>query len=254
MVMSIVKLLRAFSQNRRALSQNRRALSQNRSGLRQYEKVLSQRGKAFSVALLPVLVLYCGAVIAISDERLWLPESYKILHLKLVKAALQAENTDRCESVVSGTVHQGRSSLQHPVFKITCRDNRRNTYPILIDGITFQDLTPPGRRAKRRTQDELDQILYHKYWSACQKELNKRTKLMMELEWLTSEMPEPEKVSENETRFSVDFNAMDLQRRLLQYRARCTFTLLESEEDIQSLEDEEPIFELEATIGPRKSP
>ncbi|MDQ2075065.1 hypothetical protein [Marinimicrobium sp. ABcell2] len=78
-------------------------------------------------------------------DQLWLPQSY-LRHLpRLYDAAQLVDASSRCVEFITGTVAVDRSSLEHPVFTFTCRNRERQTYSLLVDGLTLKkvDSTRP---------------------------------------------------------------------------------------------------------------
>lgn len=195
---------------------------------------VSCRLSTVSSALLTILLgpaLSFPALSAIDDSRLWLPKNYEHYFSKLRRAARTAEKTDRCESVVRGQLHQERSRPDHPVYRIICRDIDRVTYSVLIDGLTYEDLTPADKRKNSLSAAQLQSMRDDKYWEICQRELSARTGKMMGLTWLTEAMPAPDRSEALKEVFAVDFNAHDIQKQPLRYRAYCTFTREQESDD-----------------------
>lgn len=160
---------------------------------------------------------------ALDEDRLWLPVKYQTLHLSLVKAALVAEELERCTSVVEGTVDLEQSKPNHPIYRIQCRQENGRTYNEMVDGVSFATLTTMEVIAAESTAEEIvrqKQIA----WQACQGPLIASTQLMKGLVWQAEiEGPmEPEVYSEEEVRFSVNFDARSMWEEPLHYTAECT--------------------------------
>lgn len=188
----------------------------------------------------PILVLMVASSIghALDEDRLWLPVRYQTLYLSLVKAASVAEELERCVSVVEGTLDLEQSKPEHPVYRIQCRQESGRTYNEMVDGLSFATLTTvevvePELSAEEqemlRVQEELrrqEEIARQKQdaWQVCRSQLLERTKLMMDLTWQTEieGEREPEVYSEEEIRFSVDFDARSMWEEPLHYTADCT--------------------------------
>lgn len=159
-------------------------------------------------------------IVANDETRIWLPQSYQKYYLSLVKSVEMLEATEQCKIVVRATLHQKSSTFPHPVFRIICRNPANRTYAVLIDGLSFKDVTPV--KTPKKSPDEINRQ-QQRYWQFCHDELTKKTKNMLSLEWLTETMPEVTESNGRETVFTVDFNAQSLDRKLLRYRASCTF-------------------------------
>ncbi|WP_049720958.1 hypothetical protein [Gilvimarinus polysaccharolyticus] len=81
------------------------------------------------------------------------------------------------------------------------------------------------RQAEQLAREQLEaerqeQARRQRLWQECQTQLAKQTADMIEREWLTLTQPEAE-VTETRLRFSVDFNALNLNGVELKYRAYC---------------------------------
>lgn len=79
-------------------------------------------------------------------DQLWVPQSY-IRHLpQMYDGAALVADSQRCVEFISGEIHLDRSTLEHPVFRYLCRDERGHTLAKLVDGPTLEliDETRPG--------------------------------------------------------------------------------------------------------------
>ncbi|TQV80142.1 hypothetical protein FKG94_10770 [Exilibacterium tricleocarpae] len=197
-----------------------------------------------------------SAAPAIDDSRLWLPKSYEHYFPKLRKAARTAAQTERCESVLQGQLHRERSRPDHPVYRITCRDSERISYTVVIDGLTYRDLTPPRQRRQQHTPAQLEALRHEQYWEICRRELDQRTKRMLALVWLTDTMPQPDQSVPLQDVFTVDFDAQNIQKQRLRYRALCSFVRIEETEEEQQRMRRQgeliPAFEYQVKITPRR--
>jgi len=117
------------------------------------------RGKA--------LLLFCGLAgqawgAGVDVEDLWLPKSYNRHLPRLYDAAqLMAEST-RCVRFVEGQAHLDKSSLDHPVFILTCRGPEGRTYSRVVDGPSLEVLDatrPSGRVSFEQLEQEYQQEL-----------------------------------------------------------------------------------------------
>lgn len=73
-------------------------------------------------------------------------------------------------------------------------------------------------KALKRIEDERQQRL----WEYCVSVLKERVRNMHALDWLTTTMPEPIRLENTHLRYHIDFNAQDLYKQPLRYRAECS--------------------------------
>ena len=177
-----------------------------------------------------VVWLCCGItlgmpvpVFAVDDSQLWLPRNYYRQKKHLYEAAEVAEQTEQCRYVIAGTIQEDRSTPEHPVFKITCRDAERKTFAFLVDGLSFDILNrPPPPDPEEVAKRELLKRL-EKMWMVCQDQVELRTSGLRGLTWLTQEMPEAAVSGDDEFTFDMEFNAASSAGNVLHYRAQCQF-------------------------------
>ncbi len=147
------------------------------------------------------------SVFALDEEVLWLPKKYASLYLDLKDAAKIAENLDRCEKVIRGTIDMSRSSHDHPIFRILCRQPNGKSYNEMVDGKLKVNLT---------TVVNLDED-----WKLCNQMMRDKIGLMKDVEILTTKMPEPSIRTDDIIGFEIDFNGKNMQGTLLKYKAIC---------------------------------
>lgn len=196
----------------------------------------------------PLLLLWCVAAIAlpepaaaVDDSLLWLPRNYYRHKRHLYHAAEVAEQTEQCRYVIAGTINQDRSTQEHPVFKITCRDADRQTFAFLVDGLSYDILNrPPPPDPEEIAKRELQQRL-EKKWMVCFDQLEQRTDALQGLTWSTQDMPEATMNGDDDITFEVDFNAASEAGNVLHYRAQCHFQGDDKKIDIYS-RLEVPVF------------
>lgn len=98
-----------------------------------------------------------GYVQAVELEQLWLPKSY-LRHLpRLYDAARLVEAYPRCAQLLEGTSHLDRSTLEHPVFRFTCRNSEGESFSLLVDGPSLEKLDetrPSGRVSFEQLHEE----------------------------------------------------------------------------------------------------
>lgn len=114
------------------------------------------RGALKSLALVGLLWLGAHAQ-AVELEQLWLPKSY-LRHLpQLYDAARLVEDSPRCAELLEGTSHLDRSTLDHPVFRFTCRNSEGKSYSLLVDGPSLEKIDetrPSGRVSFEQLREE----------------------------------------------------------------------------------------------------
>lgn len=190
-----------------------------------------------------LISLPASNVQAVPDSRLWLPVSYRVHMGKLRKAAkLVEDQAESCETIISGSLHVDLSSKQRPIFKFVCRNPQRRSFALLIDGISQEvvDSRNPSetksfealrqeklaRLEQQRVEAELSRRAH--FWTLCEQALERRTTNMRDLQWLTTDKPEPDVSLEGHVRYFVNFDAKDFKGKHLRYRAECDYV---SEED-----------------------
>lgn len=79
-----------------------------------------------------IACLCSGATLcrALDQDRLWVPKTYQSAMPALVAAARAAENTQRCQEVVTGKIVESKSSAETWHFVVTCRDKGGRTYSL----------------------------------------------------------------------------------------------------------------------------
>ncbi len=198
----------------------------------------SAKSKKFVSASLLGCVLSAPVFAEVDDKRLWLPGGkYATLFFELRKAAEAAEGLERCVTVLRGTVDLDRSSVQHPIYRILCRQENGRSYNEMVDGKTFETLTTKAlvsqepnevdHEAARLAEEQrienarLERIAA--LWAECETELKDKTRLMHDVVWLAEFPLEPDEYSESSAHFSVAFDAKSVEGALLQYQAQCVF-------------------------------
>lgn len=184
----------------------------------------------------------CGLILSLSAEafdenRLWLPITYQTHYLRLKEAAASAESLERCEEMLSGTLDRDRSSRDHPVFRITCRQPDGQTYNEMVDGLSFETLTTSRETKYKLTDEELAQKKLaeerrqqaEKEKSAllvCKDKLQQRVRGMKNIRWLNKGAPEPVSGTDDELVYIIDFDAEAYGGEALHYRSTCHFRSL----------------------------
>lgn len=163
---------------------------------------------------------------ALDDSRLWLPKSYRSHYVALVNAALAAEATNRCVTVLEGTIDLTLSSQEKAVFRILCRQESGVSYNEIVDGDSYETLTTPTQSDSYWSEDaRLEremQVRKKEFWSRCDAMLKVRTRLMNDLQWVSEVPSPPVTISETSAEYLVDFDAKTPEGTILKYRARCS--------------------------------
>lgn len=175
---------------------------------------------------------------SVDKSRLWLAISDQKYYLRLIQAAEAAESLARCTEVLEATLDRGQSRPDHPIFRILCLQPSGQSYNEMVDGRSFETLTTPTpivveltpeeqqRLAELERQRELKAIedRKDKLWQSCEQALIEKTRMMIDMEWLQNDRPEPDHFDDEGARFSSHFNARSLMGEPLRYTAVCDVT------------------------------
>lgn len=201
---------------------------------------MSLKNSVFLSGLFSVM-LAAQAAPVIDPQLLWLPMSYKTYKPELRKAAeLVQMKAPNCAKVVQAGLALDQSTLEAPIFKVTCRDANQRTNALLIDGLTLEVVDPdyPGGRVtfeqlekeKARLAAEQERLkaleLHNQLRDDCHQQLLKRTTKMRKLHWWTvfaEATPAAEVGDDDWVRFQADFDAVDIYAQPLKYRAVCAY-------------------------------
>lgn len=190
--------------------------------------------KKFHSALCILGLGACFNVHSLDESRLWLPKRYEKLYLDLRDSARAAENLERCVMVLRGTLDLEKSTDQHPIFRIQCRQANGRTYNESVDGLSKETLTTKIEVPVALTEEELEmqrleaqrehekamEALKLSYLNQCSSVFNEKTKLFNQLERV-NEGDELLEFEESGAFFRFDFNALDVDGEILKYRASC---------------------------------
>jgi len=181
----------------------------------------------------------------VDESNLWLPISYRPHYMKLIRAAkLVEDNAHDCQSILRGELQASKSTKEHPVFRIVCRNQAKRSFAIIIDGLAMEVIDPafPGGTvsfeelevlrlqalAQKEKEAELEAqrqelIRQQALWLKCEEKVAERTKMMKDKVILTTEAPAAEVGPEQSLKFLLDFDAKTPQGKALRYRAICHF-------------------------------
>ncbi|AFU98859.1 hypothetical protein [Simiduia agarivorans] len=160
-------------------------------------------------------------------NRLWLPKSYALHWTSLRAVAESAVATDRCVTLVRGEIARTKSTPEHPVFGITCRDENSRTFLLLYDGLTLASLDVSSGEAK---VDYDPSILERPFYEHCLSRWQEELVNMKDLSWLDSiENWRASRIDEFERDgspgahfyFERHFDATDIAGAPLEYTAYC---------------------------------
>ena len=171
------------------------------------KQFVSNSEKHLTRLLLFASCVASDGVYSVDDDALWLPKKYAALYLDLKEAANVAQSLDRCEKVLRATIDLDRSKTDHPIFRVLCRQPNGKSYNEMVDGKMMVNLTT----VVNLSED----------WNTCNDLLNDKITLMMGVEILTTEMPEPSVQSDDLIGFEIDFNGKNAQGDTLRYTAKC---------------------------------
>lgn len=105
-------------------------------------------------------VVVAPSAAKIADSKLLLPASYRKYFSSLQRATELAAETEQCKQFLQGGLQLDRSESNHPIFRILCRDERGQSYALLVDGLSLMliDETRPGGTVSfAALQQELDE-------------------------------------------------------------------------------------------------
>lgn len=153
---------------------------------------------ALPLTLRPLaLLLGIGVSMPIAAEvdldRLWLPSSHQRHLTRLYDAARHVQASPGCAEFVEGTSQLDRTRLDHPVFRLTCRDADGESYSVLVDGPSqklLDDTRPEGRVSFEQLREEYEQerkrleALARREQELADLELSSREAQRMRREWL----------------------------------------------------------------------
>lgn len=188
---------------------------------------------------------------AVDNSQLWLPRNYYRHFKHLQEAARVSEETQMCQHVIAGTILQNRSTLEHPIFKITCRDNERKTFAYIVDGLSYEILNrppPPDPEALEliALNRKLDEL-----WSLCSDQLQQRTQGLRGVAWLIEggikQRPQAVMNGDEDVLFEVLFNSAGRRGNVLNYQALCHFR--DGDKDINIYAYLDAGVEMDADIG-----
>lgn len=151
---------------------------------------------------------------------LWLPASYKEKMPELKKAVEVARTNPRCSKVLKGTVNVDLSSIEAPVYKLLCRDDKRRTFALLLDGADFTTYD----RTKSRFHKGPSERSMKEYWTSCNRAVTDMYEDFRTIRVLTRKRPKPTMYKDATVGISIDFDAVSLIGERLEFRAECIFT------------------------------
>ncbi len=196
----------------------------------------SVKSKTFASGI--AISLISSPLAAVEDKDLWLPGRYAPIFLELKKAAEAAESLDRCVRVQQGTIDLDDSRPDHPVYRILCKQENGRNYNEMVDGLSFETLTtkveipvePTAeeleaiRLAEEKRKEEEKQVRISHLWGLCEEKIRHRVRLMSDFSWVTELPVTPDVFEEASVTFTVDFDAKDMHKQPLYYRAVCDFS------------------------------
>lgn len=159
-----------------------------------------------------------------ADVHMWLPVSYQEKEDELSKAVDMIMDTERCERALKATISQDRSTVEHPVFKILCKDKDGVTYWELVDGINFAMIDDflPGTDAYKAAAAE-KKLKLKNMWRTCISMMDEQYINFSNVRVLTKKQPTEIYKPDKSIHFYVDFDAVSSFGEGLKYSADCIF-------------------------------
>lgn len=168
--------------------------------------------------------------IALDEARLWIPSNYERLYLDLKKSAIAVEATERCETVLRGTLDFDASALpDDPVFRILCRGTNGRTYNEMVMPEKIWTETEIEENKEKEAKALL--LVQSEMQAKCDSRLSKDTALFNSLQrkqasfsliqFEHSGFSDDFVVLNPNGVFQIDFDAMDMYGVKLEYRAMC---------------------------------
>ena len=102
-------------------------------------------------------LLLSSVAIALDTNRIWLPKKYQAAKPKLIAAAKDAEQTERCVSVLGGEMITRKNTPENYYFVITCRDSNLKSYTLSylypVKGEMPEMVAEQRSKAEQKKQD-----------------------------------------------------------------------------------------------------
>jgi len=172
----------------------------------------------------------------VDRKKLWLPTSYQYHYHQLEIAAEKVAKEPDCFTILSGTVLESVSTIDHPVFNFRCRTKERRSFAIQVDGKTLKLTHSLKVRQEKLVQEALNaqekakndpkilearRLEQARYWGICLKELKKKTRLFKGVKVLTELPAKPDIIEDKEFIYTVDFDALSSRNATLKFRTQC---------------------------------
>lgn len=172
----------------------------------------------------------------VDSKILWLPTSYQYHYHQLEIAAEKAAKEPDCFTIISGTVLESASTVEHPVFNFRCRTKERRSFAIQVDGKTLKLTNSIKVRKEKLAQKAIEEqeqakkdpkiiearrLEQARYWGICLKELKKKTRLFKGVKVLTELPAKPDIKEDKEFTYTVDFDALSSRNATLRFRIQC---------------------------------
>lgn len=197
---------------------------------------------------------------------LWLPQAFQHEYTKLLNAADKVKEALYCDEILSGSINESVSTLDHIHFVFKCRTKNRHTFPILVDGNTLALVNEYGdqqlkleeeNRLRKELDDkekarieELDVAAKQKtlneeearilaenvsqrrreqsqYWQICRHDIRKRLKNFNQVKILSDSLPEP-LIQADQFTYTVVFDSLSPSRKILHFQVDCVISALDN--------------------------
>ncbi|MEE8058968.1 MAG: hypothetical protein V3T17_14200 [Pseudomonadales bacterium] len=166
-------------------------------------------------------------VLAVDENRIWLPKKYSSVKPKLLAAAKEAEETKRCKQVVAGEMIVRKNTDEHYYFVITCRDESYKTYNLSyhypVTGQTpalVAEQFPKNAKKKEKVEITATGVNKDQAVTLCRNELISSTDTQDGVTVLEDLLADP--VADGEGfLFAIPFTALSELGNETRYRADC---------------------------------
>ncbi len=177
--------------------------------------------------LVLLLIVPVQQVHAVDANRIWLPKKYQEVKPKLMKAARDAESTERCVNVVAGEMIVRKNTAEHYYFIVTCRDAKFKTYNLTyhypvagsIPELIAEQLSPQ-EQAKQQDVEIEDGVDEAQALTLCQNEM---ATLIDEMDAMTviAEEVSPVDVQQGLFHYQLPFTTRSGLGSAILYRGDC---------------------------------
>lgn len=173
--------------------------------------------QSLSVKMLCASVLLAASPFgwSVTNERLWLPQEYRIHYIKLKEAALVVEALDQCNEILRGTLDLDLSTTEHSYYRFLCRQPDGVTYSEIVDGITLVPRSMAAEEPPPETTKELEKRLAREAAEAEQERQQAAERVRREEELARREVERAQQAAE-QVRLAEERAAAEAEEKVLQ--------------------------------------